>query len=166
MNGMPSAPVTCLSSPAVSKAICLDSTTQGPAITNSGRSNPTSNPQSFMVTSSPRALTSVSTVASPEGAPAPRYDAPRNHQQRPLQPNIEPAEFHGDLIAAGPDERLRGAVATRWPQARLREQTQCAPFENRIAALCAPSRTRATRTVSAAHPPKGPLLRATTLPAI
>src|SRR6185295_749092 len=128
MNDMPSAAVICLSSPAVSKAICLDSTTQGPAITKSGRSSPTSNPQSFMVTSSLRGLTSVCTVASPEWAPAPRYDAPRNHKEWPLQPDIEPTEFHGDLIAAGPHELLRGAAATRWPQARLREQTRCAPI--------------------------------------
>src|SRR3954463_8036447 len=110
MNDMPSAPVICLSSPAVSKAICRDSTTQGPAITNSGRSSPTSNPQSFMVTSPPRALTSVSAVASPEGAPAPRCDAPRYNNPRPLQPDIEPAEFHGDLTAAGPHERLRSRI--------------------------------------------------------
>src|SRR5579859_633134 len=48
MNGMPSAAVISLSLPAVSIAICLDSTTQGPAMTNSGWSRPTSKPQSFM----------------------------------------------------------------------------------------------------------------------
>src|SRR3954471_3652852 len=34
----------------------------------------------------------------------------RNHKQWPLQPDIEPAEFHGDLTAAGPHERLRSRI--------------------------------------------------------
>src|SRR5260370_18618125 len=48
MKGIPSAAVISLRLPAVSIAISLDSTTQGPAIKNSGRSRPTSKPQSFM----------------------------------------------------------------------------------------------------------------------
>src|SRR6185295_14153298 len=107
-----------------------------PAITKSGRSSPTSNPHSFMVTSSLRALTSVFAVrlrhvgrrpvcgnrrdapqfgelsrslvrpfphsrsayrvwgASPVGGPAPRYNTPRNHQKRPLEPYFKPAQLH------------------------------------------------------------------------
>src|SRR5467141_414730 len=48
MNGTPTAAAISLSLPAVSNANSLDSTTHGPAIKNSGRSRPTSKPQSFM----------------------------------------------------------------------------------------------------------------------
>src|SRR5678816_4508501 len=48
MKGTPSEPAISLSLPATSICSCSDSTTQGPAIRNSGRSSPTSNPQSFM----------------------------------------------------------------------------------------------------------------------
>ena len=48
MNGMPSAPQSSFSRPATSSCSCRDSTTQGPAIRNNGRSRPTSKPQSFM----------------------------------------------------------------------------------------------------------------------
>src|SRR5581483_11631371 len=47
---MPSRDVMSLSVPAVSICKCSDSTTQGPAIRNSGRSRPTSKPHSFMRT--------------------------------------------------------------------------------------------------------------------
>src|ERR1044072_3177220 len=48
MNGTPRLAAISLSSPAVSNASCPDSTTQGPAITKSGRSRPTSKPHNFM----------------------------------------------------------------------------------------------------------------------
>src|SRR5665213_790609 len=48
MNGTSSAAQISFSVPAVSSCNCIDSTTQGPAIRNSGRSRPTSNPHSFI----------------------------------------------------------------------------------------------------------------------
>src|SRR5215467_3294178 len=48
MKCMPAASQISRSSPAVSSAIWRDSTTQGPAIRNSGWSRPTSNPQSLI----------------------------------------------------------------------------------------------------------------------
>src|SRR6185436_6927128 len=45
MKGTPTAAVISLSLPAVSSAMSLDSTTHGPAMTNRGRSMPTSKPQ-------------------------------------------------------------------------------------------------------------------------
>src|SRR6188768_734511 len=48
MKGTPSAAVISLSWPATSSCSCSDSTTQGPAIRNSGCSRPASKPQSFM----------------------------------------------------------------------------------------------------------------------
>src|SRR6185369_15988482 len=49
MNGTPSLPVTSFSLPATSICSSRDSTTHGPAMRNSGRWRPTSNPQSFML---------------------------------------------------------------------------------------------------------------------
>src|SRR5262252_8720805 len=54
MNGMPSAVVISFRRPATSICSCSDSTTQGPAIRNSGRLSPTSKPHSFIATSSSR----------------------------------------------------------------------------------------------------------------
>src|SRR6478735_3236613 len=48
MNGTPSLAAISLSLPATSICSCSDSTTHGPAMRNSGRSTPTSNPHSFM----------------------------------------------------------------------------------------------------------------------
>src|SRR3954470_21351268 len=48
MKGTPALRQISRSAPAVSRAICRDSTTQGPAIRNSGLSRPTSNPQSLI----------------------------------------------------------------------------------------------------------------------
>src|ERR1700712_802611 len=48
MKGIPSAIVISFNWPTVSSASCSDSMTQGPAMRNSGRSRPTSKPQSFM----------------------------------------------------------------------------------------------------------------------
>src|SRR5258708_4812036 len=48
MTATPPAGAFSLTLPAVSNANSLDSTTHGPAIKNSGRSRPTSKPQSFM----------------------------------------------------------------------------------------------------------------------
>src|SRR6266540_5446060 len=47
-NGTPSAAQIDLSSPATSSCSCIDSTTHGPAMRNSGRSRPTSKPQRFI----------------------------------------------------------------------------------------------------------------------
>src|SRR3954463_8275967 len=49
MNGTPSLPVISFSLPATSICSSRDSTTHGPAMRNSGRVRPTSNPQSFML---------------------------------------------------------------------------------------------------------------------
>src|SRR3954470_12769592 len=49
MNGTPSLPVISFSLPATSIWSSRDSTTHGPAMRNSGRVRPTSNPQSFML---------------------------------------------------------------------------------------------------------------------
>src|SRR5690349_21026441 len=59
MNGTPSALVSSFSRPATSSCSCSLSTTQGPAIRNSGRSIPTSNPQSFIVGSAARSRSSL-----------------------------------------------------------------------------------------------------------
>src|SRR5947209_13439900 len=56
MNGTPTEAAISFSLPATSICSCSDSTTHGPAIRKSGRSSPTSNPQSFMPTRSGRDL--------------------------------------------------------------------------------------------------------------
>src|SRR5512136_224706 len=48
MNGTPSPAHISFKRPAVSNASSRDSITHGPAMRNSGRSRPTSNPQSFI----------------------------------------------------------------------------------------------------------------------
>jgi len=66
-------------------------------------------------------------------------------------------------VTRRPCARLRGAAATRSPQARLREQPQKPRPRIVNAALCAPARTTLRETESGAHP-RGPLFRPPTRP--